>query len=309
LPRSRRSARASPTSSSPGSSARPVGTALTPAALRALASRHGVRPKKSLGQHFLIEPALARRIAELADVGPGRKVVEIGAGLGSLTLALAQAGAEVVAMEIDGRLAPALSEVVAGFDRVRIVVDDALRVDWSELLSGDGPWIVVANLPYNVAVPVVMRILESAPGVERMLVMVQREVGERLAAGPGDPQYGAVSVRMAYRARARVVRPVSRSVFWPQPRVDSVLVSIARRPPPVSVDEDALWRTIEVAFGQRRKSMRGALRRLGLTRDEATEVLADCGVAELARPEELGLEGFACLADRAFTVRRPADKS
>jgi 16S rRNA (adenine1518-N6/adenine1519-N6)-dimethyltransferase len=212
---------------------------------------------------------------------------------------LAQAGAEVLALEIDPRLVRALEEVVGGWDSVTVVAADALKADWASLLSRDGPWAVVANLPYNVAVPVVMGILQGAPMVERMLVMVQREVGERLAAAPGAERYGAVSLRLSYRAEARVVRAVSRSVFWPQPNVDSVLVSITRRKPPVEVDEDALWRTVKVAFGQRRKSMRGALRRLGLPPARVEEVLSACGLNPLVRPEELGLIEFACIAERA----------
>jgi 16S rRNA (adenine1518-N6/adenine1519-N6)-dimethyltransferase len=268
---------------------------LTPSSLRSLAERHAIRPRKSLGQHFLIEPNLARRIAELAGPGPGDRVVEVGPGLGSLTVALALTGADVVAVEVDPRLAPALEEALAGFDRVRVVVDDAVRADWRALLPGE-PWVMVANLPYNVAVPVVMRVLDEEPRVRRLLVMVQREVGERLAAGPGDAQYGAVSVRVAYRASARVVRPVARSVFWPRPNVDSVLVLLERRPPPVRVDEAALWSVIREAFAQRRKTIRSALVRMGLSRERADEVLAGCGIAPQARPEELGLEAFACLA-------------
>jgi 16S rRNA (adenine1518-N6/adenine1519-N6)-dimethyltransferase len=157
---------------------------------------------------------------------------------------------------------------------------------------------MVANLPYNVAVPVVLRALDEEPRVERFLIMVQREVGERLAAGPGDPQYGAVSLRVAYRADARVVRRVPRTVFWPQPNVESVLVDIIRRPPPVEVDEDKLWRVVRGAFQQRRKTMRSALVRLGLDPERAVEVLRACGVEPNQRPEELGVPEFACLAER-----------
>ena len=264
-----------------------------------MAARHGIRPRKSLGQHFLIEPALARRIVEIAEVGPEAAVLEIGAGLGSLTAPLARSGAEVVAVELDPALVPALQEVVGGFPRVRVVVADAASADWDDVLGEDGrPWVVVANLPYNVAVPVVMRILETTPRIGRMLVMVQREVGERLAAGPGQAAFGAVSLRVAYRAEAHVVRRVSRTVFWPRPNVDSVLVSLVRRPPPVRVDEAALWRVLDTAFNQRRKTMRGAMVRLGLARGEAEAALEACAVDPATRPERLGLEEFACLATR-----------
>jgi 16S rRNA (adenine1518-N6/adenine1519-N6)-dimethyltransferase len=222
--------------------------------------------------------------------------VEVGAGLGSLTLALAEAGAEVVAVELDRRLAPALEEVLADRPGVRLEVLDAVRVEWSDLLGHRGPWTMVANLPYNVAVPVVMRVLESEPRVTRFLVMVQREVGERMSARPGDPQYGAVSLRVAYRAEAKVVRRVPASVFWPRPRVESVLVSMVRRSPPVRADEAALWEVIDASFAQRRKNMRGALVRLGLSAARAEVVLAECGVDPRVRPERLGLSEFACLA-------------
>jgi 16S rRNA (adenine1518-N6/adenine1519-N6)-dimethyltransferase len=263
-----------------------------------LADRHGIRPKKSLGQHFMIEPSLARRIVELAGIGPTSHAVEVGAGLGSLTLALAESGAEVVAVERDRRLAPALEEVLGDRPGVRVEVVDALRVNWSDLLGHTGPWTMVANLPYNVAVPVMMGVLEGEPSVTRFLVMVQREVGERLTAGPGDPQYGAVSLRVAYRAEAKVARRVPPSVFWPQPGVESVLVSMVRRPPPVDVDEAVLWQVIAVAFAQRRKTMRGALIRLGIAATRAEEILAECGIDPRERPERLGLPEFACLAER-----------
>ena len=157
---------------------------------------------------------------------------------------------------------------------------------------------MVANLPYNVAVPVVLGTLDLEPRIERLLVMVQREVGQRLAAPPRSEQYGAVSLRVAYRAEAAVIRRISKTVFWPQPNVESVLVSLVRRPPPVEVDEAALWRLVREAFAQRRKTMRGALVRLGLTAAHAVETLEACGIDPRARPEELGLPEFACLVNR-----------
>lgn len=226
-------------------------------------------------------------------------MLEVGAGLGSLTLALAETGAEVVAVEVDPRLSPALEEVLGRrFPRVRLEVVDAMDADWGRVLGHPGPWTMVANLPYNVAVPVVMRILEQEPSLDRFLVMVQREVGERLTAPPGHPQYGAVSVRVAYRAEGQVVRRIPRSVFWPQPNVDSVLVSLTRRPPPVAVDQPALWAVVNASFAQRRKTMRGALIRLGMDAAAAGEALERCGIDARTRPERLGLPEFACLADR-----------
>src|SRR5688572_18681281 len=168
-------------------------------ALRALAERHSIRPKRSLGQHFLIDPNLARAIAADAGVGPGDRVVEIGAGLGSLTRALAEAGAEVLAVEVDPSLISALEESVSGLDRVRVLHTDATDPEWQDALDGDG-WVLAANLPYNVATHVVLDTLRDVPRVRRLVVMVQREVGERLVAGPGEPAYGIPSVRVAYRA-------------------------------------------------------------------------------------------------------------
>jgi 16S rRNA (adenine1518-N6/adenine1519-N6)-dimethyltransferase len=223
--------------------------------------------------------------------------LEIGAGLGSLTLALAATGADVLAVEFDRALIPALDEVVGGVRNVRVLNADAMKVDWEQELT-DGDWAMCSNLPYNIAVPLVLDLLERTPRVRRLVVTVQREVGERLAAEPGDDRYGAVSVRVAYRARAEVVRRVPPSVFWPRPRVDSVVVRLDRLDvPAVAVEPERLWPVIEAGFAQRRKTMRNALRRLGLDATEAAELLERCGVAPDARAEELGLEALAAIAE------------
>jgi 16S rRNA (adenine1518-N6/adenine1519-N6)-dimethyltransferase len=279
---------------------------LSPTVLRALARRHDIRPKKSLGQHFLVDPAMARRIVELAGVGPGDRVVEVGAGLGSLTVALAAAGAPVTAVEIDRRLIPALTEVTAGLPGVRVVQADAMTARWESILEGDGPWVLVANLPYNVATPVVLRFLQEEPRVERMLVMVQREVGERMAAGAGAEQFGAVSLRVAYHAEASLARRVPATVFWPVPTVESVLVRVERRrQPPVETDPEALFVVIDEAFAQRRKTMRGALVRLGVRPDGAAAMLQACGLDPRTRPEELSLEAFARVTDALLAAGTP----
>jgi 16S rRNA (adenine1518-N6/adenine1519-N6)-dimethyltransferase len=210
-------------------------------------------------------------------------------------VALVAAGAEVLAVEIDRALIPALEEIVAGLP-VEIVRADAMGADWPAIL-GDEPWRMASNLPYNVAVPVVMGLLERAPQVDPMLVMVQREVGERLAAGPGEDAYGAVSLRVAYRAQVEVVRRVPPSVFWPEPQVDSVVVRLSRRPPPVPTLPEILFRLIEEGFAQRRKTMANALVRLGYPRDRATDALRGAGLDEQVRAEELGLDDLARLAD------------
>jgi 16S rRNA (adenine1518-N6/adenine1519-N6)-dimethyltransferase len=273
---------------------------LTRTEVRALLDEAGVTPSRALGQNFVVDPNTVRAVARRAGVGPGDAVVEIGAGIGSLTLALAETGAEVTAVEADHRLVPILGEVVAGTG-VRVVQADATTLDWSELLAGRDRWTLVANLPYNVATPLVLDLLDAAPTIASMLVMVQLEAGERLAAGPGEPAYGIPSVKVAYHAVAELVGRVSPSVFLPRPRVDSVLVRIRRRATPaVDADPHELFRLVRAAFGQRRKMLRRSL--AGIVDAEAF-VLA--GVRPESRPEELGVEAWGRLTD-AVTGRRPA---
>jgi 16S rRNA (adenine1518-N6/adenine1519-N6)-dimethyltransferase len=239
-------------------------------------------------------------------------VVEIGAGFGSLTVAMAAAGAEVLAVEVDRGIARALEEVTASVASVRVLHADAMKLDWKTELgeagehggddrdAGDrGTWTLCANLPYNIAVPLVLDTLAGAPAIDRWVVMVQREVGERLVALPGDEHFGAVSLRVAYGASASLIRRVPAAVFWPRPKVDSVVVRLDRvAVPPVEVDERSLWRVVDEAFAERRKTMRNALRRLGLDADKSDEVLASAEVAPNARAEELDLSAFAAIAER-----------
>lgn len=284
---------------------------LTPATVHALLAEHGIHPKKSLGQNFLVDANIARRIVGLAGVEEGSRVLEIGPGLGSLTLALCAQGARVVAVELDARLAGVLVSVLdqAGVaEQVQVQVADANRADLEGLLEGlpdgpdpgaPGPVTCVSNLPYNVAVPVVMRLLEDVPSVTRVVVMVQREVGERLAAKVGDEQYGAVSVKVAYFADAALVGKVPPSVFVPRPKVDSALVRLERREaPPVDVpSEAALFDLVRAGFAHRRKMLRGSLS--GLLGDRASAVLDAAGVAPTARAEELDLDAWAAVARSA----------
>jgi 16S rRNA (adenine1518-N6/adenine1519-N6)-dimethyltransferase len=290
LPSSRRSVTASSTSPSAGS-----GSGVGGSRTRHLAERYGVHPSKALGQNFLIDPNVARAIVRDADVRDGDRVIEIGAGFGSLTLALAAAGARVVAVEFDRAVVPALREVVGSAPGVVVVEADAMRLDWDAVLGrGDEPWTLCANLPYNIATPLVLDVLAGVGRVRRLVVMVQREVGERLVARPGDDAYGAVSVRVAARATASLVRRVVRDVFWPRPKVDSAIVRIDRLAEPLVGSDDPVWSVVDEAFGQRRKTIRNALRRLGV--DDAEGALRAAGLAPSARPEELSLGDFMRLA-------------
>jgi 16S rRNA (adenine1518-N6/adenine1519-N6)-dimethyltransferase len=289
---------ASSTSGSAGSGATGGGSrGLGARAVRELAARHGIRPSKALGQHFLIDPNLAAAIAAETGARPADRVVEVGAGLGSLTVALAATGARVLAIEFDRALLPALHEVTDGLESVDVVAADATRVDWTSELT-DGPWILCANLPYNVAVPVVMAVLEAAPTVERLVILVQREVGERLVAGPGDEHYGPASVRVAYRANGELTRRVPPSVFWPRPKVASVLVRLERlTSPPVRVEPERLWRVVDAGFAERRKTMRSAIVRLGVDPGRAGDLLVEQGIDPRARAERLSLQEFGRIAE------------
>jgi 16S rRNA (adenine1518-N6/adenine1519-N6)-dimethyltransferase len=267
---------------------------LTRRQVQELLAEHGVSPSRALGQNFVADPNTVRRIARLAEVGPGDRVVEVGPGLGSLTLALAETGARVTAIELDRYLLPVLRSLVEP-EGVRVVEGDAMALDWDDVLGGaggDGPWDLVANLPYNVATPLVLDLLAEVPAIERMLVMVQREVGERLVARPGSKAYGIPSVKVAYWAEGEVVGRVPPTVFVPQPRVESALVRLRRRAePPVDVDPDVLFRLVEAGFGQRRKMLR---RSLAAVADPSAFERA--GVRPDARAEELGLAEWARLA-------------
>ena len=278
------------------------------AELRSLLAAEGLEPRRSLGQNFVVDPNTVGRIARLARIGPGDRVIEIGAGLGSLTLALAATGADVTAIEIDPRLSAVLRRVVG--DEVHVVTGDARDLDWDVLVADAPPagCVLVANLPYNVATALVVGLLEAVPAVTRMLVMVQREVGERLAAGAGSRVYGALSVRVAYFAEARVAGLVSPDVFYPRPRVSSALVEITRKPAP-SVDPaeasyDEIDLLVRAGFGQRRKMLRRSL--AGLVDDVG---FAAAGVAPTARAEDLDVVAWGKLASWRRSVTSTATRS
>ncbi|MFC5141137.1 16S rRNA (adenine(1518)-N(6)/adenine(1519)-N(6))-dimethyltransferase RsmA [Actinomycetospora rhizophila] len=281
---------------------------LGPADVRGLAAELDLRPTKRLGQNFVHDANTVRRIVRLAGVGPDDVVLEVGPGLGSLTLPLLEAAAGVVAVEIDpvlaGRLPATAAERAPGRD-LRIVTGDALRLAPHDLTPGDlprAPDVLVANLPYNVAVPVVLHLLAVLPGLARGLVMVQSEVAERLAARPGEKAYGAPSVKLAWYADARRAGPVPRAVFWPVPGVDSGLVAFTRHDPSSSgaaatdVDRTEVFAVVDAAFAQRRKSLRAALAGWAGSAPAAETVLRAAGVDPGARGEALDVAAFTAIA-------------
>lgn len=268
---------------------------LGPADIRAIAEGRGIRPVKQRGQNFVIDANTVRRIVRLADVGPGDSVLEVGPGLGSLTLGLLATGAEVIAVEIDPVLADALPSTVAEFrpgdaSRLTVICDDAMRI----LALAVAPTALVANLPYNVAVPIVLHLLETFSTLDRGLVMVQSEVADRLVAAPGSRIYGVPSVKLAWYADAQRVGSVPPSVFWPMPHVDSGLVAFRRRAAPSSVaSREEVFACVDAAFAQRRKTLRAALAGWAGSAAQAERALLLAGVDPSARGEALGVEAFA----------------
>ena len=298
---------------------------LSPAAIRELASRIGLRPAKRLGQNFVIDQGTVRRIASLAGLRPDDVVLEVGPGLGSLTLALLEAGAALVmAVEVDRALAGELPRTLAARapgleNRVVVVPADALSVGEPDLRAAvaaaagaaacpaaarpaDGPApavpsVLVANLPYNVAVPVVLHLLAALPSLARGLVMVQAEVADRMCAAPGSRVYGVPSVKLAWYARARPAGTVPRTVFWPAPNVDSRLVAFTRHDPPAATaSREEVFALIDAAFGQRRKTLRAALAGWAGSAPEAERLLRAAGIDPGARGESLSVAEFARLA-------------
>jgi 16S rRNA (adenine1518-N6/adenine1519-N6)-dimethyltransferase len=274
---------------------------LSPTDVRELAGRLGLRPSKRLGQNFVIEQGTVRRIAALAAPGPGDVVLEVGPGLGSLTLALLEAGAgRVEAVEIDRVLAGELPRTLAArapalAGRVTVINADALRIEARDLPAA--PSMLVANLPYNVAVPVVLHLLAAVPSLARGLVMVQAEVADRMCAAPGSRVYGTPSAKLAWYAAARSAGTVPRSVFWPVPNVDSRLVAFTRHAPPAtSAGRDEVFALVDAAFGQRRKTLRAALAGWAGSAPEAERLLRAAGIDPGTRGEALSVADFARLA-------------
>ncbi|HEY5834214.1 16S rRNA (adenine(1518)-N(6)/adenine(1519)-N(6))-dimethyltransferase RsmA [Streptomyces sp.] len=273
---------------------------LGPADIRELAAALGVRPTKQRGQNFVIDANTVRRIVRTAGVRPDDTVVEVGPGLGSLTLALLEVADRVTAIEIDDVLADALPSTVAArmpgrAERFALVHSDAMRVTE---LPGPAPTALVANLPYNVAVPVLLHMLATFPSIERTLVMVQAEVADRLAAGPGSKVYGVPSVKANWYAEVKRAGSIGRNVFWPAPNVDSGLVSLVRREPPrTSASRDEVFAAVDAAFAQRRKTLRAALAGWAGSAAAAEAALVAAGVSPQARGEALTVAEFAAIAE------------
>ena len=276
---------------------------LTRTDINAHFERANARPSRALGQNFVADANTVRKIVRLADIGPHDHVIEIGAGLGSLTLAIAETQATVIAIEIDGHLIDQLTKNICAHSNARVVHANAMTIDWTTLLEHDCMYTLVANLPYNVATPLVADLLDFVPQITRMLVMVQKEVGDRLAAKVGDDAYGAVSVKVAYYAEARVVGLVPPTVFIPQPNVDSALVRIDRHVAPAvdpeTVSADRLFAVVRAGFAQRRKMLRKNLANV-VTPDAFEQAM----VPPTARAEELSVEQWGRLATQPLDNNR-----
>jgi len=283
---------------------------LGPIEVRELAERLGVSPTKKLGQNFVIDPNTVRKIVRAAGVEAGDRVVEVGPGLGSLTLGITETGADVTAIEIDHRLAAELPQTVRTMQpevfadpdaaRFRVIRSDALEVTAAQLREPDGalPEVLVANLPYNVSVPILMHLLELIPELRAGLVMVQAEVGHRIAAGPGSKEYGSPSAKAAWYGEWRIAGNVSRRIFWPVPNVDSVLVGYQRRSEPRGTEAERVrtFELVNAAFAQRRKMLRQALQPVLGPLDATVAVLEAAGVDPTARAEQLPVEAYLAIA-------------
>ena len=283
-----------------------AGPLLGPAEIRELADRAGIRPTKTLGQNFVIDPNTIRRIVAEAHLSRDEHVLEVGPGLGSLTLGLLAASSAVTAVEIDPPLARQLPETVARFfpeavERLSVVEGDAARV--RELPGGTEPTALVANLPYNVAVPVLLNILEAFPSIRHGLVMVQEEVADRLAAGPGSRVYGVPSVKASWYADVSKAGVIGKNVFWPAPKIASGLVRFERRDPPVAEHlRVPTFAVVDAAFTQRRKTLRAALSSWAGSSAHAEEILRRAGIDPAQRGEKLDAADFARIAEASNAV-------
>lgn len=256
-----------------------------------------LRADKKLGQNFLIDEEVVKQIALATDLKEGDKVLEVGPGIGTLTQALAETGADVTAVELDRRLIPVLGKTLDGYNNVEIINNDILQLDINEAMGGE-TFKVAANLPYYITTPIIFHFLEKKLPVERLVVMVQKEVAQRMVAKPGSKTYGVLSVSIQYYTEPEIALIVPSKAFIPAPSVDSAVVVCKRRTvPPVEVDEKIFFRTVKAAFSVRRKMLNNALKNMGITSDQAKEWLAIAGIDSKRRGETLSIEEFAALSN------------
>ncbi|WP_423780269.1 16S rRNA (adenine(1518)-N(6)/adenine(1519)-N(6))-dimethyltransferase RsmA [Acidaminococcus timonensis] len=264
----------------------------------------GLRAKKKFGQNFLINEKVVRGIAEYAQVGPGDLVLEIGPGIGTLTQALAETGARVKSVEIDHSLLPVLARTLEGYPNVEIVPGDVLKIDLAEVTE-HRPFTVAANLPYYITTPIIFALLEQDLPLQRLVVMVQKEVAERMIASPGGKEYGPLSLALQYYSRPRLAIPVPAHDFMPAPRVDSMVVVCEKREqPPVSASPKAFFQVVRAAFSQRRKMLSNCLKTLGLSADQVKDLMAQAGIDPKRRGESLSMEEFGQLASAWEAFRK-----
>lgn len=265
---------------------------------RYILQRFGLHMSKRLGQNFLIDAGIVQGIVDAADIKPGDRVLEIGPGIGTLTQALCEAGADVTCVELDKRLPEILAHTLESYDNVRVIQGDILKVNILEIM-GEEPFKVVANLPYYITTPIIMELLEKHLPITDIVVMVQKEVAERMAATPGGKTYGALSVAVQYYTVPEIALYVPPRSFMPPPEVDSVVVDCkVRQEPAVDlIDEKMFFRVVKAAFGQRRKTLNNALKSIGVDKNIIADVLAQAGVETTRRGETLTMEEFAAISN------------
>ena len=270
----------------------------SPEVVHYICKRFDIKMSKKLGQNFLIKRGIVDEIVHAAELTPGEPVLEVGPGIGTLTQGLAQSGADVTAIELDRRLLEVLDTTLASYDNVRIVHGDVLKLDVSTIMNHK-PFKVVANLPYYITTPIIMSLLESKLPIERLVVMVQKEVALRMVAKPGTKDYGALSVAVQYYTEPDIVLDVPPKSFLPAPAVtSSVIRCVLRDKPPVDViDEKLFFRVVKAGFAQRRKTFSNTMKTTGLSRDRIEELLAKANIDGQRRGETFTLQEFADVAN------------
>lgn len=269
-----------------------------PEVVHYIVKRFGLHMSKKLGQNFLIRHDVVADIAAAADIGPGDPVLEIGPGIGTLTQALAETGADVTAVELDTHLLPILEKTLEHYPNVRVIHGDIMKVDIEDIM-GHKPFKVCANLPYYITTPIIMKLLEQKLPIEKIVVMVQKEVAERMISGPGSKIYGALSVAVQYYTQPEMIFEIPPKAFMPPPEVTSAVVTMdVREEPPVDVlEEKRFFMVVKAAFSQRRKTFSNTLKAAGIAKEDVAAILADCGIDGTRRGETFRLDEFASVAN------------